>query len=216
MIAPILAAKRSDIAAIVLLAAPGNNTPEVLVEQNEAFLTSNGLPEDYVTSYVNLYSSIIRLMKNNPDKQRAKAEVTAEVENWIKKTPASIVAATTNIKNDQQKASFIEAMVGTFGTPWFQYFLNYEPQKFLENITCKVLALNGEKDIQILAKSNLAGIETALKKSKSRGYKVKEYEGLNHLFQKCNTCSIKEYGELEETISMDVLKDITAWLKIEM
>jgi hypothetical protein len=155
-------------------------------------------------------------MKNNSDKGRAKTEVTAEVENWIKKTPAGVVAATTNIKNDQQKASFVEVMVGTFGTPWFQYFLNYEPQKFLENVTCKVLALNGEKDVQIFAKSNLAGIETALKKSKSRGYKVKEYDGLNHLFQKCNTCSLKEYGELEETISMDVLKDITAWLKIEM
>lgn len=216
MIAPMLAAKRKDISAIVLLAAPGKNTTEIMIEQNEAFYTSSGLSEEYVGSYMGLYGAIIRLMKNNPDKETAKTRVTAEVENWLKKYPVNIVVATTGIINDNKKALFIEGLVEALGSPWFQYFLNYEPQQFLEKLTCKVLALNGNRDIQIFAKSNLAGIEAALKKSKSKGYQIKEYDGLNHLFQKCNACTVREYGSLQETISIDVLKDITAWLNAEM
>lgn len=216
MIAPILAAKRKDISAIVLLAAPGQATTEILIEQNEAFYTSRGLSKEYVESYKDLYSSIIRLMKNNPDKETAKIKVTAEVENWLKKTPANIVVATTGIINDNKKALFIKELIEVYGSTWFHYFLNYEPKQFLEKLTCKVLAINGSKDVQIFSQENLAGIKASLTKSKSKGFQIKEYEGLNHLFQKCNSCTVQEYGTLEETISTDVLKDITAWLKAEM
>jgi len=35
---------------------------------------------------------------------------------------------------------------------------------------------------------------------------------LNHLFQTCTTCTISEYGELEETVSETVLKEMTLWI----
>ncbi len=216
MIAPILAAKRKDISAIVLLAAPGKNGTEVLIEQNEAFYTSRGLSKEYVSSYMDLFSAILHLIKNSPDKEALKIKATAEVESWLQKTPKNIVIATTGIINDDNKSLFIDKIVEAMGSPWFQYFLNYEPQQFIEKLTCKVLAINGSKDAQIFAKSNLAGIEAALKKSKSKSYRIKEYEGLNHLFQKCKTCTVQEYGALEETISTDVLKEIAAWLKAEL
>jgi pimeloyl-ACP methyl ester carboxylesterase len=216
MIAPILAARRKDICAIVLLAAPGKSTTEILIEQNEAVYSSTGLSKEYVENYMELYASSIRLIKNIADKEIAKNKLSGVVEEWINKTPPTIVAATTGIVNDNKKALFIESLVASFGSPWFQYFLNYEPQQFLEKLSCKVLAINGSRDIQIAAKSNLEGIEYALKNSKSKGYQIKEYEGLNHLFQKCKACTIQEYGTLEETISTDVLKDITAWLKEAM
>jgi pimeloyl-ACP methyl ester carboxylesterase len=216
IIAPILAARRKDISAIVLLAAPGKNTTDIMIEQNEAFYTSNGLSKAYVDRYMILYSEIIHLMKNKLDKQSARARITTAVEDWIKKTPADVVAITTGIINDEKKTLFIESLVETFASPWFHYFLNYEPQQFLEKLTCKVLAVNGARDIQIAAKSNLSGIEAALKKSKSKSYQIKEYEGLNHMFQKCNTCTVREYGNLQETISTEVLKDVTAWLKTAM
>ena len=216
MIAPVLAAKRKDISAIVLMAAPGKKTTEILIEQNEAFYTSRGLSKEYVDSYMDLYSVIVRLMANNVDKETVKTKLTTEVDTWINKTRADVVVATSGITNDDKKMQFIEGLVETFTTPWFRYFLSYQPQQFLEKLSCKVLAINGNRDIQIFAGSNLKGIEAALKKSRSKGFQIKEYDGLNHLFQKCNTCSIQEYGDLQETFSVDVLKDITGWLKSEM
>lgn len=76
-----------------------------------------------------------------------------------------------------------------------------------------MLALNGEKDIQVIATSNTEAIKKALTKSKSPAYEVKVLPGLNHLFQKCNQCSVMEYGTLEETFSEDALKEITQWLQ---
>ncbi|HEY0679868.1 MAG TPA: alpha/beta fold hydrolase [Chitinophagaceae bacterium] len=216
MIAPILAAKRKDITAIVLMAAPGKPTTELLIEQNEAILTSMGFSKEYLKSYLELYSAILYLMKNNNNKDSAKTMVSAQVEGWMQRTNKNIVVATTGIMNDERKAAYIDAMVEAFSSSWFKYFLNYEPQQYIEKLTCKVFAINGSKDVQVISKTNLAGIEASLKKSKSKGYLIKEYEGLNHLFQKCKLCSTMEYGKIDETISPAVLKDITDWLKAEM
>jgi hypothetical protein len=48
---------------------------------------------------------------------------------------------------------------------------------------------------------------------KSKRNLFKEYHGLNHLFQHCNTGLPDEYGQIEETISLEVLSDIAGWIK---
>ena len=70
-----------------------------------------------------------------------------------------------------------------------------------------------EEDLQVLSAPNLAAIRSALQKSKSPGYVVKEMQGLNHLFQHCKKCTVAEYGQLEETFSPEVLEMMSDWLK---
>ncbi len=92
-----------------------------------------------------------------------------------------------------------------------KYFLQSDASQMLKKTSAKVLALNGEKDLQVLPK-NLEGIKVALQKSKSKVFEVKMLPGLNHLFQKCSTCTIAEYAQLEETINPEVLAVIANWL----
>ena len=40
-------------------------------------------------------------------------------------------------------------------SPWFRYFIEYDPEAALRKVTCPVLAINGEKDIQVPPKQNL-------------------------------------------------------------
>jgi hypothetical protein len=42
---------------------------------------------------------------------------------------------------------------------------------------------------------------------------IKEYPGKNHLFQNCTKGNSLQYEEIEETISQDVLQDISNWIK---
>ena len=42
---------------------------------------------------------------------------------------------------------------------------------------------------------------------------MKECPRLNHLFQHCEKGTVTEYGEIEETLSVEVLEDVTAWIK---
>ena len=77
---------------------------------------------------------------------------------------------------------------------------------------CKVLALNGSKDIQVVPQQNLEAIAIAPKKNKSPGFETIELSGLNHLFQHCKACTTAEYGLLEETFSPEALAVIVKWL----
>ena len=115
-------------------------------------------------------------------------------------------------KDNEDREKYIHQLCATFNTPWFKYFMSFDPTPYLKKLKCKVLALNGSKDVQVIASQNLPGIEAALKKSNIKNYEVKELPGLNHLFQTCKTCTVNEYGKLEETFSPAALDIITEWL----
>ena len=42
---------------------------------------------------------------------------------------------------------------------------------------------------------------------------MRAFEGLNHLFQHCETGEVKEYGQIEETFSPEVLDALSAWIR---
>lgn len=103
------------------------------------------------------------------------------------------------------------AQVAQLNSPWLNYFLDYDPIPDIQGTRCPVLAINGDKDVQVVSSLNLRGIEMALPKNKKN--LVKEYPGLNHLFQHCTTGLPTEYAGIEETISEEVLRDMVAWIK---
>jgi hypothetical protein len=41
---------------------------------------------------------------------------------------------------------------------------------------------------------------------------IKEFPGLNHLFQTCKTGAVSEYGAIEETLAPAVLETIGNWI----
>jgi hypothetical protein len=104
-------------------------------------------------------------------------------------------------------------MVSAIHSPWYKYFMQFDPQPWLEKLKVKVLALNGDKDIQVVSSQNLPGIEASLKKSGNKHYSIKEIKGQNHLFQTCKKCNTNEYGELEESFSPLTLSLISDWLE---
>ena len=94
---------------------------------------------------------------------------------------------------------------------WYRYFMEYNPQVDITKIKCPVMALNGSKDLQVIAIQNLPALRRTLPKNKKNV--IKEYEGLNHLFQHCTTGMPTEYATIEETFSEEVINDIIAWVK---
>ena len=91
-----------------------------------------------------------------------------------------------------------------------RHFLGLDIRSRLNRITCPVLALNGTKDSQVEPESNLGAIRSAL--SDRPNCTIQTVEGVNHLFQHCNTGSASEYKEIEETIAPEVLDMIVSWI----
>ncbi len=212
MIAPMLASQRNDVKFIILLAAPGEKIPMLMEQQNVAILKSVGYTQKAVEAYDILYRTIIDVIMRTGTKEEAEMTLNKEVNEWKKNTPKDIVAGTTGIINDSTQGKFVTSFYEELSSPWYSYFLRFDPAIYLENVRCKVLALNGDKDLQVNYQTNLNGIRDALKKSNSPSYEVKEIPGLNHLFQNCKSCTVSEYGQLEETFSPKALGIISEWL----
>ena len=93
-----------------------------------------------------------------------------------------------------------------------RFFLTYDPQPTLTKVKCPVLAIIGEKDLQVPPEENFRAIKDALKAGGNKDYTLKEMPGLNHLFQIAQTGSPTEYAKIEETISPAALEFIGNWI----
>lgn len=99
----------------------------------------------------------------------------------------------------------------TMQTPWVLDFIATDMACHLPKIKCPVMAVNGSKDVQVDAHDNLSALRKGLKPNKKN--LIKEYEGLNHLFQHCTTGQTTEYRLIEETFAPEVMQDIVDWIK---
>jgi hypothetical protein len=194
-----------------LLAAPGIKIKDLMTEQNAAILLSSGISSNATKAYTTFYDKLLTTIINSPDSVSAKDNTTRLVKEWIQQTDTTIIKE-LGWADENTRTEIVNSIVSAFASPWFTYFLKFDPQLYLEKIQSKVLALNGSKDLQVNPTSNLAAIKNALAKSKSPLYEVKEMPGLNHLFQTCSTCTLNEYGELSETFSPMALNFISDWL----
>jgi fermentation-respiration switch protein FrsA (DUF1100 family) len=106
----------------------------------------------------------------------------------------------------------VDGAITQLTSPWYRYFLTYDPAVVLRQVKCPVLALYGEKDFQVSPKQNLPVVQRALDASGNRRVQVMEWPGLNHLFQNAKTGDPSEYSQIDETISPFVLEKIAAWI----
>ena len=103
---------------------------------------------------------------------------------------------------------------------WYMWFLDYDPTADIARIACPTLILNGEKDLQVDAAINLQAIRSKMSKSpigstqhqKTGNFQIISYPNLNHLFQNSTTGLPSEYGQIEETFSEKVMKDMVEWI----
>ena len=106
--------------------------------------------------------------------------------------------------------SLFEMSMKQVDVPFMRRILTLDIRHELPKITCPVLALNGKKDMQVDCVRNVSVLQHGLMNCKPT---IVSLDGLNHLFQHCKTGNVVEYQQIEETISVEVLKMITEWLK---
>jgi uncharacterized protein len=212
VIAQLVASERSDIHFIVSLAGPGANVPVLMSEQNRAIFGKAGLAKEYIDKYISFYDSMIQIIVQH-EKEKFETVLSQKLNQWMDTTSANIVLVTTGIKDENSKKDFIQALSSVANSNWFRYFIRYNPYEKVKGFRGHYLALNGDKDIQVLSTINLQALESALKTGKAKSYEIHELKGLNHLFQECKICNTQEYLQIDQTISPAVLELITFWLK---
>jgi dipeptidyl aminopeptidase/acylaminoacyl peptidase len=200
LIAPIVAGKNVDVAFVVLLAGPALPGEQIVYEQQKLILLQSGMSEEQANEARLSQEEIFTVLKTETDSAKRNEKLKEIMSNGM-----------YNLMNDELKTS-IDNQVKTVDNKWFRFFLTYDPYPALTKLTCPVLALNGEKDLQVPPQSNLPLIEKALKEARNENFKIMEVPGVNHLFQTCKTGAVTEYAEIEETISPSVLEILKDWI----
>lgn len=207
LIAPIVASKSKDVNFIVLLAGTGIQGNKILLLQQKLIGKVNGASESEIAKTIESNSKLFDMVLNSDNDNELKVALTHSISLDINDIPNS------ELPNGISREQLTTMQVNKISRPWMQYFLKYDPSTALEKVKCSVLAINGEKDLQVPAKENLTAIKETLEKGGNKDVTIKEYPNLNHLFQECETGSPNEYSVIEQTISPVVLKDITEWVK---
>lgn len=203
IIAPMVAARNKDVAFVVMLAGPAVGGAILNEEQNVANLRKHGLSDSTIQAFFRPFHRGLQQAAINAKDDKEFELMVRDVFMRIKEHP----------KSSTTEAAVMETIKTYNGlrNPWTKFYMTYKPTKDIAKLKMPVLALNGSKDTQVYAEMNLPLIKKALQKGNGLN-KIMELEGLNHLFQKCTTGEIDEYGKIEETVNPEVLKIISDWL----
>ena len=205
-IAQMVAAKDKNLAFIVLLAGVGIPGDELLLRQSELIGRASGLNEEHLKWAKKVNTTVYSLVKKSTNDDSLKRDLREYLNKEFKGNPNSGKPAA--MSDDD----FVSANVNELTKPWLQYFIKYDPTPALEKVRCPVLAINGEKDLQVPAQVNLEAIRKAIEKGGNKNVTTKELPGLNHLFQESKTGLPAEYGTIEQTISPAALDVVTKWI----
>lgn len=191
VIAPVIAARNTGVKYIVSLAGMAIPGYELLQRQMKDLN-----PESLSPTKEQFYAQIFQTLRSGGDRDVIRAEMQNQIDTFA--ADGELTAQDT-------------AALSNFFIPWFITFANLDPAVYLKDVQVPVMAVNGGKDVQVIAVDNLKAFEKALPPNDKHLFK--QYPGLNHLFQTAPTGAVLEYAEIEETFNPAVMQDIVGWIK---
>lgn len=183
---------------IVSLAGAALRGDKILVGQNRPIMLSQGVPERMVDDYCRALEKMYeyKIAYGSSAIVYADMAVAMAISETKADLPEDLRSMLVNIMKTE--------------SPWFNYFISYDPVDDIRRIKCPLMAVNGSLDTQVLSTPNLSVIRDNLRWKDCDV--VREYEGLNHLFQHAVKGTLTEYLYIEETVSPEVLSDIAAFI----
>lgn len=203
LIAPIVAAD-VPMSFMVLLAGPGVPGEQISIQQAELLGKLKNANQQDIQNEIAVMKGIFELIKNyGDDIEILRNKLEVYISHQLEKNEVVLEGMSTE--------EYIEKQIAQLTRPWLRYFISYDPRPTLAKVTCPVLALNGEKDVQVGAQ-NLIAIEKALHIGGNKEVTIKEFDSMNHLFQLCETGAMEEYATIETTMEPLVLETVSSWI----
>ncbi len=204
LIAPIVASRNKDVKFIISMAGPSIPGSEIILDQQELIMRISETDENEINQQQELNKKILDFITLNVSSSNLQNELSNNIETWVKEinylVPKHLSAKT-----------FAKQTAYSFTTNWMKTFITTSPDEYIKSLTIPILALFGEKDLQVSPRANLIPMQQLLQSHKQS--EVYVFPNLNHLFQTANTGSPSEYQLIEETLSPIFLDFVTNWIK---
>jgi uncharacterized protein len=210
MIAPMVALEWGGVDFVVLLAGPAIPGSELLRMQGAAIARAMGADEDEVEAAGRSQTRIFEAVLEEEEESRRVARVRAVLEEALADSDPEELQA-RGIPAGGEEA-WVDGQVQMARSDWFRSFLMYDPRVHLSELQVPVLALFGEKDLQVPPEENRAALEEALREAENPDVTIHVLSSLNHLFQTAETGSPMEYAQIEETFAPVALEAVSSWI----
>lgn len=210
IIAPLVASKLKTVDFIVLMAGTGIRGDKLLLMQSKLLSKAYGVSDEYIDISQKISKEAYKLVVDCKNSIALKTDLENYLKQALKDNPEY------KMPHEMTDEAFIEAQLKTIVSPWMIQFIKHDPAPILEKVSCPVLAINGSKDLQVPATTNIEAIKSALSKGENNKVTTEILQGLNHMFQECKTGAINEYGSIEQTFSPVALKTVSDWILEEV
>jgi pimeloyl-ACP methyl ester carboxylesterase len=207
LIAPMVVGLRDDIAFVVLLAATGVDGAEIVMSQTEAMLRAAKIEESEIKIVSSVNRAVVTIVVSAGPAEDISGQVSEAIEEIIQTLPAA-----DREEGGKNLRAGIKNELKRLQGNWTRFFLRYDPRPALESINCPVLAIIGSRDTQVLPDLNMPEIKRALTAGGNQDFEIVVLEGLNHLFQKCETGAVGEYVTIQESFNPEALVKIGDWI----
>lgn len=210
VVAPMVASGSNDVAFVVLIAGTGVPGDQLLTAQLEAILQAEGATEEDIERQLSIQGQSLDAVRMDAGWTELETAIRAEVKASIEMLPEAERASITDVDTVVDNAT--QQQLTTLQSPWFRSFLEHDPAPVLEELATPVLAILGERDVQVPWKLNSPAIKTALENGGNEDFNIEVLPEANHLFQAAVTGSISEYATLDKRFVPGFLETIADWI----
>ena len=204
IVAPLMNASFLQPHFLILAAAPGVPSRDLLLMQNDKIGEVQGLTKKQRERSREENTALFDLIIESANIEDAHTKINQYFDEKIEGSKEI-----SDVKRlEQLRKSVHTSML----TPWFDYFIRYQPEAHLRSIQTPTLAINGKLDVQVPWEENTREIREAFEKSGNTNLHIKTYDALNHLFQTAKTGSPMEYAQNTETFNEEVMADIAEFI----
>ena len=203
----IAASRSKDVKFLVSLAGLCTDGLHALIEQNESPVAAYNLPDYDVKRHNTVDELIFRVAYKYADSDSLDMKLQEAYDKWH--AMDSIYFSTLGVKFDHFRFPIYMYKLQATGR-WYRFHVRYNPADYLKDVHIPLLALNGDKDKMVNARTNLANWQRLM--PKDADVTTIEMKGLNHLFLPCQTGLPAEYATIKEPISEDMLRKVCDWI----
>jgi uncharacterized protein len=208
IIGPMAAGRSDHVGFVVMLAGPGVRGLDILIEQGRLINAAAGQASPLTDFNARVQTVLAEVVAGEPDPEAASVQMHAAIVEEIDALPEGM---RETVRADFPEQA-IDQAITQMNSPWFRFFLHYDPRPALEQLTVPVLALFGARDLQVPPAQSADEVEAAFERGQNADATVRVLPGLNHLFQEARTGLPTEYAQIQQTFSPDALVILSDWI----
>lgn len=205
-----IAAYSEEIAGVILMATPVLPGFEIINQQIKEISLRSGISGQIIEQNLQLQNQIYEVIRRDEGMDEVRGIFEGRIRQqlaFISEAQIEAMGGAEAIINAQ-----VEQQLAPMQSRWFRSFMDYDPAEDLKYLEIPVLAVFGEKDVQVLAAPNIKEIHSWKTENLAENFHIQTISKANHLFQESVTGMPQEYATLDKVFAPGFIRNVKNWL----